>query len=270
VANSTLITDYLGSGTLANRPATPPVAKLAFYYATDNATLYQWTGTAWATVGGGGGGGGSSFPFTFVQEVSGNNNNANAGSFTLTFPQTATLGNTLFCVASTDGQSATNTPTGWTKNFDQQQATYARIILFSKPSDGTETAITVTSVGSSSFALWFFELVGARTFSTYLTGGAANPSTVPLPSITPTGGAAVFGVAGYVSGGVQNPVPTGLAINPQWHAFGTGGNGNAARVLSGVILNAPAPGTPIVFPRLPIFSLYSGTAGVAWASFSVT
>jgi hypothetical protein len=52
VANSTLITDYLGRGLAAARPVTPPVAAgaLAIYYATDTGSLSRWTGSAWADV----------------------------------------------------------------------------------------------------------------------------------------------------------------------------------------------------------------------------
>lgn len=54
MSNSTSIIDYLGEGTLAARPATPPVASgiAALYYATDNNTLYVWNGSAWAAAGG--------------------------------------------------------------------------------------------------------------------------------------------------------------------------------------------------------------------------
>ena len=52
MANSTLIKDYLGVGTLAARPVTPPVAAgvAAFYFATDNTNTYVWSGSAWVQV----------------------------------------------------------------------------------------------------------------------------------------------------------------------------------------------------------------------------
>lgn len=54
MSNSTKITDYLGSGTHASRPATPPISAsaLAFYYETDTALLFQWNGSAWVQVTG--------------------------------------------------------------------------------------------------------------------------------------------------------------------------------------------------------------------------
>ena len=56
MSNSTIITDYLGRGTFANRPATPPVPTggMAFYYATDTGVVYAWNGTAWTTGTGAG------------------------------------------------------------------------------------------------------------------------------------------------------------------------------------------------------------------------
>lgn len=49
MTSGTLITDYLGRGTFAARPVTPPVPTggMAFYYATDFPALYVWDGSAW-------------------------------------------------------------------------------------------------------------------------------------------------------------------------------------------------------------------------------
>lgn len=53
MSNSTIITDYLGRGTFASRPVTPPVPAggTAFYYATDTLALYVWNGAAWVSAG---------------------------------------------------------------------------------------------------------------------------------------------------------------------------------------------------------------------------
>lgn len=53
MSNSTLITDYLGRGVLASRPATPvvPAGSTAFYYATDTTQLFVWNGAAWVSAG---------------------------------------------------------------------------------------------------------------------------------------------------------------------------------------------------------------------------
>lgn len=52
MSNSTKITDYLGSGTHASRPASPPVSAsaLAFYYETDTTFLFMWNGSAWVQI----------------------------------------------------------------------------------------------------------------------------------------------------------------------------------------------------------------------------
>lgn len=73
MANSTLITDYLGRGTHAARPAAPPIAAgaLAVYYETDTTNTFVWNGAAWVQVnGGGGGGGGIAYDPTILAEAS--------------------------------------------------------------------------------------------------------------------------------------------------------------------------------------------------------
>lgn len=63
MSTSTLITDWMGSGTAADKPSSPPIASsgVAFYYATDTTTLYMWDTNAstWKQISLGGGGGGS-------------------------------------------------------------------------------------------------------------------------------------------------------------------------------------------------------------------
>lgn len=58
--SSTLIKDYLGYGTHAARPATPPVASgvTAIYFETDTLTAFAWNGSAWQQISTSGGGGG--------------------------------------------------------------------------------------------------------------------------------------------------------------------------------------------------------------------
>lgn len=57
--HSTLISDYVGVGTLAARPTTPNITGTAqaLYYATDTTTEYAWNGSAWVAIGGTGGSG---------------------------------------------------------------------------------------------------------------------------------------------------------------------------------------------------------------------
>ncbi len=55
MAYSGILTDYIGTGLAAARPATPNVGPgcLALYRATDTGALSAWTGAAWVTLGGG-------------------------------------------------------------------------------------------------------------------------------------------------------------------------------------------------------------------------
>ena len=54
---SGLITEYLGSGVIASRPATPTLhtASLGLWYATDTGALSAWDGTTWTNITSGGG-----------------------------------------------------------------------------------------------------------------------------------------------------------------------------------------------------------------------
>jgi hypothetical protein len=53
--SSSKITDYIGSGLAASRPATPSLATGAtgIYYATDTGALTVWDGSAWQTISAG-------------------------------------------------------------------------------------------------------------------------------------------------------------------------------------------------------------------------
>lgn len=53
---STVMTDWLGRGTHAARPVTPPIPAggTAFYYETDTLATFGWTGAAWAPTQGSG------------------------------------------------------------------------------------------------------------------------------------------------------------------------------------------------------------------------
>lgn len=57
MAASTKLSDYLGVGLAAARPATPPIGTslIAFYYATDTSALSVYANGAWSAVGAGSG-----------------------------------------------------------------------------------------------------------------------------------------------------------------------------------------------------------------------
>jgi hypothetical protein len=77
MSTSTLMTDYVGRGTFANRPPAPPIPAngTAFYFATDTIVLYMWTGAAWVIAGsgtgGGGGGGGAVYDWNQLDGYAG-------------------------------------------------------------------------------------------------------------------------------------------------------------------------------------------------------
>lgn len=56
MTSSTLITDYMGRGTHAARPASPnvPATGIAIYYETDTANTFVWNGSAWVQINGSG------------------------------------------------------------------------------------------------------------------------------------------------------------------------------------------------------------------------
>lgn len=106
MATSTLITDYLGEGTHAARPASPnvPTGATALYYETDTTNTFAWSGAAWVQINGAGGG---TTP-TIVQS------GANAGSSginSVTLGSAPTNGNMM--VAFVDNQSSQTPGTGW-------------------------------------------------------------------------------------------------------------------------------------------------------------
>lgn len=52
MTSSSLVTDYVGRGTHANRPATPNLSAGAtgIYYETDTTNTFVWNGSAWTTI----------------------------------------------------------------------------------------------------------------------------------------------------------------------------------------------------------------------------
>lgn len=105
MTSSTLITDYIGSGTHSARPTSPnvPSGATAVYYETDTTNTFAWSGTAWVQINGGGGTGGS-----IVQSAFSGGNGTGNGSVTLgTAP---THGNILlaFSMGNNGGQTS-----GW-------------------------------------------------------------------------------------------------------------------------------------------------------------
>lgn len=101
-----VITDYLGEGLHASRPASPslPSGVVGLWWSSDTTTLSAWDGSAWHDVGGGSAG----TPPTVVQVA-----HENAGGDSVTFGAAPTNGNLL--VAMWFNPSVDAVASGWTK-----------------------------------------------------------------------------------------------------------------------------------------------------------
>jgi hypothetical protein len=233
----------------------------------------QATGIKWGTPSGGGGSGG--FPFTVIQEAQ-TGSFAQTASYTLTFPHALQSGGaTAFILCSLDGSATVTFPSGWTVDFNQVGTTYARLALIQKTSASDTSA--VFSGATSSFACYFFELSGARTFDQLSASSQADSATTLFPSITPTAGSLVFGAQSFVgelatTSLFSDSLFSPPALSSDWKAFGVDGwpNQATARVLTGYVSQVGATGSAISPPTLsiPQWSQYSG-GGNAFASFSI-
>lgn len=214
-------------------------------------------------------GGTPNLAFPFVQEGY-FSTSSNVTSFTCTFPQAAaSSGKTLWMIAACDGSSTVTVPTGWTADINQQQNTYARLIVCHKTS-ASDTSATWTVASASSFAVAFFELDGTRTLDASSSGGTANAAIVAMPAITPTTGSMVFAAACEVAGG-GGPLAQGSSISPVWNNVSIlGGGGNGQRMLFVHIYLAQGGGATLTPP--PINNNGQGlfaSGGIAYASFSI-
>jgi hypothetical protein len=213
---------------------------------------------------GGGGGGSSTFPLNIVQQSV----VALNGPFTLTFPKAAAAsGNTLFMLISSDGSTTTTIPTGWTVDFNIQQATYARLILMHKTSASDTSAAFSTS---SPYSVLFFEVVGSHALDQSSTGGVANRSFVAMPSITPTTGSQVFCAAAFVNTASGLYPSVTLPVFSAWQPFGAAFNGNGYRALAGYVLPAPGTGSSVTPPMIDLSTIgLFASGGIAYATFSI-
>jgi hypothetical protein len=239
----------------------------------NDATQYLDGTGAYSTPAGGGGGGGSSFPFTVVQEGAAQSGGGAPTSLTITFQQTtASSGNTVWVVLSSDGSQTWTTPTGWTVDINQTQATYARLTVMHKTT-ASDTSVTVSFSGGASFAAWYFELSGARTFDQSSHAGATIPAAqlLGMPAITPTANSLVFGFAASLhNGAIYHPIIT-PSLSPAWRqvavdaALGGGGRYLIGHVSTVAATNVSTTPPVISFPGVTI---YSG-GGIAYATFSI-
>lgn len=233
------------------------------------ATPNVLTSLQWGTAGGGT----SSYPLTVVQEATYQSGGSNVTSFTVTFPSAAAAsGNTMFLIIACDGSSVVTIPTGWTSDFNQQQSTFARLILCHKATAG-ESSATMTVASASSFGVYFFEVAGTHALDVKSSAGTANTSQIVLPSITPAANSVVFGMACVVlSGTVASPTQFATeSIAPTWKTLNISPPFSiSGRLLCGHVSTVAATNVSTKPPviSLPNTNLLAG-AGIAYATFSI-
>ena len=214
---------------------------------------------------------GSSFPLTIVQEAAFTSGTSNVTSYTVTFPTAlAGSGNTAFMLVACDGSSVVTVPTGWTKDLDSQQGSFARFILTHKTTAGDTTA-TFTVGSASTFSVYFFEVTGSHTLDQSSIAGVANTNNVILPAITPTVNSVVFGMACAVNGAAAaSLVFVKQPIKPNWNTIDIAVPINGGRTLIGHVSGVAAANVlttpPIIsFPNVALLA----SGGVAYATFSI-
>lgn len=188
---SGLITDYLGSGLLSARPASPsvPSGGTALYYATDTAAAYVWTGSAWVTMSGSGG------SLSLAQKKYVSNVTASAG-ITLTSAPT----NGQLIVLSVHGSASFTASAGWTRIINNTAPNNMAFVKVAGSSESATQTFTATAGTANISAYVFSNWLGVRgtTPTAQFTSSITSNS---FSSLVPTyyGSAAAVGTqAGYL------------------------------------------------------------------------
>jgi hypothetical protein len=207
-----------------------------------------------------------------VQEAAGPYTNANSGQ-TITFPKTATSGNTLFLVVNwaAEAGGSFSTPSGWTLAVSQT-ATYAPLLIYVKAASGSETSVTFGNTISTQQGYctgYFFEVQGD--YHVLDQSSSSNPndgkySNPQCPSITPANGALVMAIS---CSRQQYQYSVNMGLDNNWTCVGVGGpNGsNPTAIALGLYKKF---GTGVALKPPPFSSsciAYSGSYTVATASF---
>lgn len=194
---NTLIAAYLGFGLAAARPATPSIdaGAIAFYYATDTATLTQWSGSAWISAGGYAPGS----PPTIVQV--GHNQNGNDA---ITLGSAPVNGNLL--VAMWFNPSVSSAGSGWTIQATNASGTDFGIIATKVAGAGESTTQQPMASTSSPGAMIIWELHGQNAtpilgISTQAEQSGTNNASGGLPNVS---GAIFLGACALVSTSFNN------------------------------------------------------------------
>jgi hypothetical protein len=213
----------------------------------------------------------SKFPYKIFQ--SDQTQFASGTSWTYTFPNALqSSGATAMLIFAADASGSFTGPSGWTCSINVSSGTnYPRLVVCIVASAGQTTA-SFSVANTASPSLRFYELGGTRTFditsgTQYTTG---SPTTIGLPSITPTSGAAVWAICTAVG-----PNSTGMTLvqlplgRPDWSPADVLNTNATGRVLLGGVYDYASDGTAIQPPQLePYFSAFSGS-GLSCATFSI-
>jgi hypothetical protein len=184
---STLITDYLGVGTHAARPATPniPTGGTALYYETDTTNTFAWSGSAWVQINAAGGG--LTAPALVQDGVA-----ASATVQSVTLGAAPTNGNLL--VALVMGASASKN-TGWQLLYASDAGGVHSSNCFIKRCGAGESATQTPILSAVSGTIAMFELSNAC---------VAGPNFNDGSSTTLTLNADAYGTGGFLIGAVCN------------------------------------------------------------------
>lgn len=162
----TIITDYIGKGLHADRPASPSIAsgETAIYYETDTGHTFVWSGAAWIQVDDGGGGGSP----TIVQSKAAA---GNIGDVTLDAAPTNRNLLVLFITGDTPTPAA-----DWNKvpYTDSNGSTFS--CVFWKIAGPSESATQTYRSGTSNVAVVMYEISGGDFFGAPYYGTASGTS----------------------------------------------------------------------------------------------
>lgn len=253
MTTSTLVSDYIGAGTHAARPATPsvPTGCTALYYETDTTQVYAWNPStvAWVRIDGGGG----LVPPSIVQSGFA----AAAASLTgLTLGAAPTNGNLL--VAFVANGSSTITPsTGWNTAFTPDGAGVLWSHCLWKIAGAGETALQ-SPAGSLSI-IGMYELANATV--------GPNQDFLDVTGTTGTSNVTAMGTSGIILGICMNelatPLPTGITgVTLDGSAVGAANSVRGyhkSAPTKGVAANAIVP-TYAASSRIKVISTYIGGA----------
>lgn len=222
------IYDFLGRGTHAARPASPPVPAggTAIFYETDTGHTFVWTGSVWAQIDGGGGG---SAPA--VVQVK-----AAAGSIQGVTTGVAATDRHLLVAFVTGGSFPANT--GWFRSALRDLGGSTLTDVFWKIAQSEPTTLDVLASPQPA-AMVVYEIKGGVPFfdAMFFDGtGTAETLAANCPGQTLAPSSLLIGAVLQDTNGVQPTSITGATANDA----ATNGSSRAA---AGFTIAAPTAGT---------------------------